>query len=754
MGQIFSPPPPVAWMLSLALLAACASAATATKATAGGPYTVKACNSIELAANGGVDLCGQQRTITWDFNNDGVFDDAYGDTALFVANLRPGVYTISARASSPSPCPYHPLVLSATVRVTGPATVPVIKGLRAVSYTLNNEAYAGERFRVVADTETLSCRHFNVTFDCGPDNVATPKKNGFCQYNSLGEKRITATLEQDGFVASAELVVTVYTMSISGPYELGACAFTTASAGASVDACGNQRDFEWNFNGDGAFNDASSSYVFFDNSGVGLAPGVHTISVRASSPSCTASSPLVRTTTLNITAPPPTIYNVHAVTLGNVPGKATIGESITISTLRMVQTCLPFTETVDCGPDNLDDGTAGVCQYNSAGVKVITVTLEQFDFVVSKSISITLATLIIGGPYRADVCGVVQLKAAASVDACGVERSLAWDVDNNGVFDNAHGLKPTINPYNQGLGLGVHPISVRASSSSSSCPSSPPEVASTTVNVTAARLVIVGIDTFPASYLGVASVEERILVNVRSSRAFCAPDNLEMDCGADSVSEEEGYCRYSSPGQKTITATVTQFGVTASLSRHITVATFYMRGPFRIPPCSSAELAAPFTIDACGSQRVLAWDFNNDGAFDDATGSRPYLYNSVVHLAPGVHPIRVQSSSNPACPASPPEVHTVNVTITPGPKLAIRGINTFPASGQPVASTGEDIRVNVATTVMHCLPYTLTLDCGADNASSRTMYCRYNTSGQKVITATVTQNGISASSTLTIDIAP
>eukprot|EP00898_Chlorokybus_atmophyticus_P000576 jgi/Chlat1/1519/Chrsp120S01796 len=177
-----------------------------------------------------------------------------------------------------------------------------------------------------------------------------------------------------------------------------------------------------------------------------------------------------------------------------------------------------------------------------------------------------------GGPYRAGYCSDVRLSAVASVDACRAEQSLTWDLHNDGEFDDAIGHKPTFNAYKLGLGSGVHTISVRASSNA--CPDSPPEVVSTTVNVTIAPLVIRSVEPYIRSGNRVASVAENIYVTVQSSKAVCKPDNLTIDCGPGSVSVDPEYCRYSSPGIKTISVTIAQFGVVASRSVNTTVTTF------------------------------------------------------------------------------------------------------------------------------------------------------------------------------------
>eukprot|EP00898_Chlorokybus_atmophyticus_P004374 jgi/Chlat1/4938/Chrsp31S04786 len=354
------------------------------------------------------------------------------------------------------------------------------------------------------------------------------------------------------------------------------------------------------------------------------------------------------------------------------------------------------------------------------------------------------SALTTGGPYRADICDTIQLSAVAGADACGTQRSLAWDLNNDGVFDDATGPHPSFNAFDEGArDRGVYTISVRASSSSS-CPNSPPEVVSTTVNVTIAPLFVSSVITVPASGNAVPSVQERIEVTAQSNAAECQIYGTDINCGPGSVVDErepDRYCRYTSAGIKTIVATVHQFGASASGSFNITVAAFYMGGPYRVTACDFVVLAAPIQTDACGSQRHLAWDFKNDGHLLVA-GSRPLLDTSSLQLVPGVHTVRVQSYSSPACAASPMEVHTVDVTVIAGVKLAI-SISIRLDSGNPVAVTAEDVAITTSRSVIYCLPWTLTIDCGAGSVSTRTPFCRYSTTGQKTITANLTQNGVS-----------
>eukprot|EP00898_Chlorokybus_atmophyticus_P000575 jgi/Chlat1/1518/Chrsp120S01795 len=184
-----------------------------------------------------------------------------------------------------------------------------------------------------------------------------------------------------------------------------------------------------------------------------------------------------------------------------------------------------------------------------------------------------------------------------------------------------------------------------------------------------------------------------------------------------------------------------------------------MGGPYRIAPCDTLRLSAPDTYDACGRIRDLRWDVNHDGIYSDAYGSQPFVYTSSYdNFFPGVHAVRVKSYSSPACPASPTEVHTVNVTVTAGDKLAIFSISTRPLSNNPVATTGEDIYVLITSRYIYCLSVTVVVDCGAgsdpaDDVTPERALCRYNTPGQKVIIATFTQNGVSVLRSRNITIA-
>jgi Ca2+-binding RTX toxin-like protein len=63
----------------------------------------------------------------------------------------------------------------------------------------------------------------------------------------------------------------------------------------------------------------------------------------------------------------------------------------------------------------------------------------------------------VGGPYSADEGGQLVLSAAGSTDGAGHELGFAWDLDNDGLFDDATGATATL----PALDDGNYPVAVR-----------------------------------------------------------------------------------------------------------------------------------------------------------------------------------------------------------------------------------------------------------------------------------------------------
>ena len=75
-------------------------ASLAPQADAGGPYSVNEGDSVTLDGTGSSDPNGDLLTYAWDFDADGVFDDATGPNPVF-SGADDGVVTVALRVTDP-----------------------------------------------------------------------------------------------------------------------------------------------------------------------------------------------------------------------------------------------------------------------------------------------------------------------------------------------------------------------------------------------------------------------------------------------------------------------------------------------------------------------------------------------------------------------------------------------------------------------------------------------------------------------------
>ena len=95
-------------------------------------------------------------------------------------------------------------------------------------------------------------------------------------------------------------------------------------------------------------------------------------------------------------------------------------------------------------------------------------------------LSLASTTADAGGPYEVRVNGTVKLSGTASTDAPGRGLTYAWDLDDDGVFDDAVG--PTATFEGRGKGPGARQVHLQVTNSVSVVSTS-----TATVDVPAAR---------------------------------------------------------------------------------------------------------------------------------------------------------------------------------------------------------------------------------------------------------------------------
>ncbi len=185
----------VSWLMN------CAGVLTAVS---GGPYFVDEGSSISLDGSQSFDPNGQPLTYSWDFDNDGQFDDATGITPSFsAASLDDGVYTISLRVASGVKNATH----NSTVTVQN-VSPNVSLGVNLVSVQAGTAVNFSGSF---TDPGVLDTHDLLWNFGDGTPPATAPL-NSTHIYNQVGTYPATLTVtDDDGGVGQAVLSINVWT---------------------------------------------------------------------------------------------------------------------------------------------------------------------------------------------------------------------------------------------------------------------------------------------------------------------------------------------------------------------------------------------------------------------------------------------------------------------------------------------------------------------------------------------------------------
>ncbi|MEL7451721.1 MAG: PKD domain-containing protein, partial [Pseudomonadota bacterium] len=249
-----------------------------------------------------------------------------------------------------------------------------------------------------------------------------------------------------------------------------------------------------------------------------------------------------------------------------------------------------------------------------------------------------------GGPYVVDEGSSVTLDASNSTDPNGDALTYAWDLDNDGQFDDAVGAMPDF----AGIDDGVYTVSVQVSDGGLT------DVASTTVTVNNVDPIVeaganqaantgdtVSLD--PASFTD-AGIEDTHIASIDWGDGTVEPGAVTQGAGSGTV---DGSHVYTDEGTYTVTVTVTDDdgGVgtdtfTVSIGQAALPPEADAGGPYVVDEGSSVTLDASNSSDPNGDALTYAWDLDNDGQFDDAVGATPDFDG----IDDGVYTVSVQVS--------------------------------------------------------------------------------------------------------------
>lgn len=250
---------------------------------AGGPYAVDEGSAVTLTAAAS-DPEGGAVTLDWDFNDDGVFDDAAGSAPTFSAAAvdGPAMATVRVRAADPQGATAF---ASAMVMVANVAPTVGAVQLTASTIQVGDTVTGSATFTDPAAADTHSS-----VWDWGDGETSAGTASGGVAsathaYGGWGTFSVAARVADDDggegqAASSAEVLVNAApSVDASGPYTV-AEGDTVALSATFDDPWGGNVEVSWDLDGDGEYDDASGLDTLFDASALD-GPTQRIVSVRA-----------------------------------------------------------------------------------------------------------------------------------------------------------------------------------------------------------------------------------------------------------------------------------------------------------------------------------------------------------------------------------------------------------------------------------------------------------------------------------------
>jgi PKD repeat protein len=436
-----------------------------------------------------------------------------------------------------------------------------------------------------------------------------------------GPATVTVTLrvsDDDGGVTTDTATVTVNnvtpTADAGGPYAV--------DEGGSVGLSGSGSDpmdtlsYAWDLDDDGFFDDATGQSPTFDASSLD-GPATVTVTLRVSDGDGGVVTDTA-TVTVNNVAPIADAGGPYAVDEGSIIPLSGSGTDVPGETLYYAWDLDGNGSFETNGPNpNFDASSLD-------GPATVTVTLRVSDDdsgVDTDTTTITVnnvaPTADAGGPYAVDEGGSVGLSGSGSdpIDTL----SYAWDLDDDGFFDDAAGQSPTFDASSLD-GPASITVTLRVSDGDGGVTT---DTATVTVN-NVAPIADAG---------GPYAVDEGGSVGLSGSGSDPI-DTLSYawDLDDDSLFETSGqsptFDASSLDGPDTITVTLRVSDGDGGVTTDTAVVMVNNVAP-------TADAGGPYTVDegdsvglsGSGSDPMdtlsYAWDLDDDGFFDDATGQSP-----------------------------------------------------------------------------------------------------------------------------------
>ncbi len=508
-------------------------------ADAGGPYAVEEGEFLTLSGAGS-DPAGANDPLTfeWDLDGDGAFDDAFGaDPRVLLDGVDgPSTIDVSLRVTDDEGAS---ATATATVEVSN--ADPTIDSITSPE-TIDEGSDA--TIAVIASDPAGVDDPLSFSFDCDNDGSfeigPQPENSASCLFEDEGEYPVVVQVtDGDGGAALDSTTVTVRnvapTAEAGGPYTVDEGSSLVLSGSAFDPGTTDLLTFEWDLDDDGAFDDAVGTSPTLDAGDID-GPELLVVSLRVTDGDGGEDTD---STTVDVLNADPSILSASS----DGPVDEGSSANVTVDADDPAGDRDPLNFEFDCdgdgrfevGPQSENSTT---CFFGDASIHDVEFRITDDDGgEVVSSTAVTVnnldPTADVGGPYTADEGSSIVLSGTGTDPAGDLDPlTFAWDLDNDGNFDDAADASPTVDLTGVD-GPGVLEVSLRVSDGDGG-----EAVASTSITVNNLPPTITSVSNDgPIVEGGSSTITVTVTVTATDPASLGDPLNYEFDCDNDGTFE-------------------------------------------------------------------------------------------------------------------------------------------------------------------------------------------------------------------------